>query len=339
METNTKELYSAETAPELLFGLLRARVLSSAICTTAELGVADHLTNGPVHVSDLARATGSHEESLYRLLRCLAAAGIFEEADKGLFSQTPLSEALRSSSPNSFRAGAIMDGQDWFTRPIDGLIHSVRTGDSAFEQIFGMSWLQYFREHGESSAAFNAGMEATTVQLESPVFDRYDFSWAETIADVGGGTGAFLAGILERNPQARGIVAELEEVAEPARRNLEERGLSERCEVIEVDMFASLPFRADVCILKRVVHDWPDEEAIKILTNCRDVVAPTGRILVVEPVVTGFFSALIDVLMLAFGGRERTDEDFERLFSASGLEVSRIVPVTRLVSVVEGTLG
>jgi len=232
-----------------------------------------------------------------------------------------------------------MDGQDWFTRPIDGLIHSVRTGDSAFEHIFKMSWVEYFREHGASAAAFNAGMEATTDQLESPVLDRYDFSWAKTIADVGGGTGAFLAGILERNPQARGILAELEEVAEHARRSLEERGLSERCEVIEVDMFASLPFRADVCILKRVVHDWPDEEALKILTNCRDVVAPTGRILVIEPVVTGFFSALIDVLILAFGGRERTSEDFERLFSASGLEVSHIVPTTRFVSVVEGTLG
>ena len=235
METHTKELYSADTAPELIFGLLRARVLSSAICVVAELGVADYLTNGPVHVSELARATGSDEESLYRILRCLAAAGIFEETDKELFSHTPLSEALRSSSPTSFRAGAIMDGQDWFTRPIDGLIHSVRTGGSAFDHLFGMGVFEYIREHPESSAILNAGMEVTTLQLEMPVLDRYDFSWAKTIADVGGGTGAFLASILERNPQARGILAELKEVAEAARRNLEQRGLYDRCEVIAID--------------------------------------------------------------------------------------------------------
>jgi SAM-dependent methyltransferase len=339
MEANTKELYSAETAPELMFGLLRARVLSSAICTAAELGVADHLANGPVHVSALASATGSHENSLYRLLRCLAAAGIFEETDKGRFSHTPLSETLRSSSTNSLRALAVMDGEEWFTRTVDGLTHSVRTGGSAFDQIHGMGWVEYLREHPESSAIFNAGMEASTVQLEGPVLDRYDLSWANTIADVGGGTGAFLASILERNPQARGILAELNEVAEPARRNLEQRGLSDRCEVVAIDMFDTIPFKADACVLKRVIHDWPDEQAIKILTNCRDIVAPAGRILVIEPVVTGLTSALMDVVLMAVGGRERTDEDFERLFSASGLNLSHIVPVTRFVSVVEGIPG
>ena len=339
MEANTKELHSAETAPELLFGLLRARVLSSAISAAAELGVADHVTSDGAHVSDLARATASDEESLYRLLRCLAMAGIFEEGDERQFSHTLLSEALSGSAPNSLKDLAIMDGQEWITRPTDGLAASVRAGDSIFDRMFGMGWVDYLQKHPDQFAHMNAGLKAVTVQLEEPVLAGYDFSWAKTIADVGGGTGAFLAGVLERTPQARGILAELSEVATPAQRDLEERGLSERCEVVAIDMFDTIPIQADACILKRVIHDWPDEQAIKVLSNCRSVIAPDGRIVVIEPVVTSLSSALMDLLLLAFGGRERTAEDFERLFEAAGLRVSRTIGVSPLVTIVEGRAG
>jgi hypothetical protein len=257
----------------------------------------------------------------------------------GCFSQTPISEALLSSSPNSIRDLAIMDGQEWFTRSVDSLIYSVRTGASAFDHIFGMDWVEYFRNHPEIGAGFNAAMAAATVQLEGPVLDRYDFSWADIIADVAGGTGSFLASVLERNPQAHGILGELEEVTKAARQALAEARVSDRCEVITIDMFTRIPFSANACILKRVIHDWSDEEAIKILANCRDVVAPAGRVVVIEPVVIGLTSALSDVVMMTLGGRERTNRDFERLFSASGLKVSRLVAATPAVSVVEGKVA
>jgi O-methyltransferase domain len=339
VETRAKELYSADTAPELIFGLLRARVLSTAICTVAEIGVADHLQDQPVPVSELARLTSCNEDSLYRLLRCLAIAGVIDEAEPRSFAQTSISEVLSSNSPNSVRDLAIMDGQEWFTRLIDELAYSVRTGAAVFDRVYGMHIFEYFKQNPECAKTFNAGMQAATAQLEMPVVDRYDFSWADTIADIGGGTGAFLEAVLLRNPRARGILGELADVAEAARSYLDSSECSDRCEVVAVDMFDEIPVRADACILKRVIHDWPDEDAVKILENCRNVIGSEGKVLVIEPVIAGLTSALMDVVLLPADGRERTRDDYERIFSAAGLRVARIVSVTGFVSVVEGTIG
>ena len=339
MEIRAKELYSAGTAPELIFGLLRARVLSAAICSAAELGIVDHLHDEPVPVAELARLTKCDEESLYRLLRCLAIAGVIVEAKPRSFVQTSVSEALSSRSPNSIRDLAIMDGQEWFTRPIDELTYSVRTGASSFDEVFGMHVFEYFEKQPEAARAFNAGMQAATAQLEMPLLDQYDFSWATTIADIGGGTGAFLEAVLLRNPLASGVLGDLAEVAEAARGYLGQSECSDRCEVLAIDMFDEIPIQADACILKRVIHDWPDDDAIKILVNCRRVIDPSGRVVVVEPVISDLTSALMDLSLLPFGGRERTTNDYERLFSAAGLKVARIVPVTGFASIVEGMVG
>ena len=339
MHANVDGLYSGETSAEIIHGLARARMISNALVAAAELGIADYLTESPKSVKELASATATREEALYRLMRCLSFAGIFEEVQPRTFTQTQLSEVLTSTSPRSVRDLVLMDGTDWFRGTVDGLLYSVRTGESAFDKIHGQGWVEYFQEHPDQAEIFNRGMANLTDRLELPVVDRYDLSWADTIADVGGGTGIFLAEILERYPRKRGILAELPEVVEPARAFLSERGVLDRCDVISVDMFEDLPFKADACILKRVIHDWSDDQAIGILRNCREVISPTGRLLVIEPLASGFMGALMDLVMMTLGGGERTQEDFQTLLSAANLRLNQVLPVTPLVSIVEGSSG
>jgi SAM-dependent methyltransferase len=313
--------------------------LTQAIYVAAEIGIADLLAAGPRTADELARDTGTHGPSLYRVLRALTSIGLFNEEIDGRFSLTPMGELLGSDTPGSKRPLAIMAGSEFY-RSWGGLLTSVKTGDSAFDKVFGKPFFQYMSMNPDRWRIYDSAMTAVHDSETLPVLDAYDFAPFRTIVDVGGGNGRTLAAILRRHPDARGVLFDLPSVANRAEEVFAGVGLSDRCSIVGGNFFDSVPASGDAYLLRHVLHDWNDDEAISILANCRDAMRPGGRVLVVETVIPSgnepCFGKLLDLMMLVVGGRERTQEQYETLFSAAGLRLTGIVPTAHEVSVIEG---
>ena len=329
----------AET--EQLTRMIAAAALSRAICTIGELGVSDHIQAGvPQPIERLARLTGTHERSLYRLLRFTASYGMFRETGDRQFDHTPLSTVLRSDAADTFRPAAQM-----FHRMFaawDGLDHSVRTGEPGSLKVFGEPLFNYIGRQADLASLFDAGMTAFHGHETAAMLDAYDFSGIKTLADIGGGNGSLLAAVLRRYPQMRGILFDLGHVVGRARSGMQALGLEQRCSVIEGNFFESIPGGADAYLMRHIIHDWNDEQSVQILTHCRKVIPADGRVLLVEFTVSGPNQASLgkdaDMMMLTFpGGMERTVEEYRALFEQSGFRLSKVTTTKSAVSVVEGT--
>ncbi|MFL6600854.1 MAG: methyltransferase [Steroidobacteraceae bacterium] len=325
---------------EQLTHLLAGAALSRAICSIAELGVADHVQEGaPQPVAKLAQLAGAHEESLYRMLRFTAGYGVFREIRHRVFEHTPLSAPLRTDAAGSFRPAAQM-----FHRIFpawEGLHHAVQTGESSFQKVFGQPLFDYIGQHEELAPMFDAGMTAFHGHETYAMLDAYDFGDIETLADIGGGNGSLLMATLRRYPRLKGILYDLGHVVGRTREVFHEAGLQARCSAIEGNFFASVPAGADAYLLRHVIHDWTDEQSVKILSNCRKVLPSHGRILLVEFDVGSANQPSLgkdaDMLMLAFpGGKERTREEYGALFEQSGFRLTNVTPTKSAVCVFEG---
>ena len=297
--------------------------ISQMVHVAAKLGLADLLADGPRTADELAAATGTHARSLYRLLRALASVGVFSEADDGRFAQTPLSESLRRDVPGSQWAMAVMMGDEHYHAWGD-LLESVRTGQTAFDRLYGKPLFDYLGEHPEQAEIFDAAMTSIHGRETQAVLDAYDLSGVGVLADVGGGNGSNLIGILGRYPEMRGVLFDLPHVVERAAANLERAGLASRCQVVGGDFFGPIPVEADAYLLRHIIHDWDDEKAGLILRNIRTAMPEGARLLVVEHVLPPgnepSFGKLLDLNMLLLpGGVERTEEEFRRLYEAVGL--------------------
>ena len=323
---NAGELSSRDA----LLRMTNAFQVSQAIHVAATLGIADLLEDGPRSADELAEATETHAPTLYRMLRALASVGVFAETD-GRFSLTPLAEYLRTDSPSSLRAWAMQIGQQYFWTSWGHLLHGVRTGEPAFPELYGTSAWEYRAAHPEEDAVFNAAMTALSAGVVEAVVRSYDFSEIDVLVDVGGGEGALLTAILAANPALRGILFDQSHVVATAGALLERAGAADRCEIVGGSFFDAVPDGADAYLLKSIVHDWNDVAAIEILRTCRAAMADTGRLLVVEPVIRSGnepdpakFSDLNMLVML--GGRERTADDFEKLYAEAGFRLTSVVP-------------
>ncbi len=325
---------------EQLSRLLVSAALSRAICSLGELGVADHIEIGvPQPVEKLARKTGAHAESLYRVLRFTASYGLFREAANREFDHTPLSGALRTNAQGSFRNAARMFHRIFAAW--DGLHHAVQTGESGFQAVYGQPLFDYIGVHPELAPIFDAGMTAFHGHETDAMLDAYDFSDVGTLADIGGGNGSLLISTLRRYPRLKGLLYDLGHVAGRAREALRALGLEARCVVVEGNFFETVPAGADLYLMRHVIHDWTDEQSVQILRNCRKVVPPHGRILIVEFGVPGANEASLgkdaDMIMLTFpGGQERTQGEYEALFERSGFRLNRAVPTKSPVWLFEG---
>jgi O-methyltransferase domain len=330
----------AQQETEHLTRILISAALSRAVSTIAELGVADLVQTGqPQSVEHLARATNSHEPSLYRILRFMASHGLFEESGNRRFGHTALSAALRSDVPGSYRAAAQLFHHVFAAW--DGLHHSIQTGEPGFNKVFGAPIFNYIPTHPELGPVFDAGMTSLNFYETDAMLEAHDFTGISTLADIGGGNGSLISAVLGRYPNMKGILFDLGHVVGRAQENLKAADLAERCRVMEGNFFESIPAGADAYLFRHIIHDWTDEQSIQILGHCRKVIPANGKLLIVDCVVpagnTPSLSKEYDITMLTFpGGQERTEAQFSSLLKASGFELESITPTTTMISVVEG---
>jgi SAM-dependent methyltransferase len=313
--------------------------ITQGIGVAAELGIADLLADGPQTADELAKKTNTQSDALYRVLRALASIGIFTQDEALRFSSTPLADLLRSDAPESQRSYARMMGSE-FDAAWGELLHSVRTGEPGFQKRFGVPFFQYMTEHPDRHGVYDTAMTAIHGRETEPMLDAYDFGVFETVMDIGGGNGLQLAAILNRYPAIQGILFDLPAVADRARSTISRLGVAERMRVEGGDFFSSVPAGADAYVLRHIIHDWEDPEAISLLRRCREAMKPDGRILIVEMVVPPGnepgFGKWLDLMMLLVAGRERTEEEYRHLLSEAGLTMSRVIPTASDVSIIEG---
>ena len=320
--------------------LLTGYWISQSIHVAAVLGVADLLKDGPKSSTELAAATGTHAPSLYRLLRALASVGVFAEEPHDRFRLTPLAECLRSDRPDSQRSLAIMNGEEHY-RSWGDLLYSVRTGKTAFDHVYGKPVFDFLAENPKSAAVFDEAMTGVHGTETTAMLDSYDFSRFGTIIDIGGGNGTVLTAILQRYSALRGILYDRPHVVERARPRLDKAGVAQRCQTIGGDFFAAVPPGGDAYFMRHIIHDWDDGKAHTILANCRKVMTPAARLLLVETVIPPgnepSFAKFLDLTMLVVpGGMERTEAEYRALFGRAGFRLDRIVPTKGDVSVIEG---
>ncbi len=314
--------------------------VAAAVHTAAKLGLADQLGDGPQSSDEIASAVGAHGPSVYRLLRALTALGLFDEVEPGRFGLNEVGELLQTDHPRSMRSMALFQGADPHWRGWGAFPHSVTTGEPAFEHVHGMGFFDYCQIDPAFSEAFNGAMTGMSAAASEAVVAAYDFGGIEKLVDVGGGHGYLLTRILQRHPELRGVVCDLPHVVEGAKTAIETAGLSDRCELLGVDFFESIP-PGDAYIAKNIIHDWDDEHALKILQQMRAAMQGDGKVLLVEAVITDdnsrSMAMLMDLEMLhaTHGGRERTEAEFAELFQAAGLRLNRIVETTSLFCVLE----
>lgn len=317
--------------------------ISQIVYVAARLGLADRLAEGPKTAEELARMTGTHARSLYRLLSALASVGVFSEDGEGRFRQTPLGECLRKDVFGSKWAMAIMMGEEHL-RCWNDLLESVRTGQTAFDRLYGKPIFDYLGENAEPAQVFDAAMTAVHGRETQSTLDAYDFSGIRVLADIGGGNASNLIAILQRYPEMRGILFDLPHVVDRAEPNIEAAGVADRCEAVGGSFFDGIPVEADAYFLRHIIHDWDDEKAGLILGNVRRAMPGGARLLVVEHVLPPgdepSFGKLLDLNMLLLpGGVERTAQEFEILYERAGFRLSRIEPVDGNLSVIEGEAG
>lgn len=325
-----------------LLEMIAMRHVPQALHVVAVLGIADLLADGPKSSDDLAQTTGSHGRTLYRVLRTLVAAGVFDEDKAGRYRLTALGQPLRSDVADSLRAASIfLSGES----ELEGrLVDCVRSGKTAIELASGITnWIEYYRQEPTRAAVFNAAMTALSNAHYAGVVDAYDFRSIRKLVDVGGGHGRLLSMILTAYPKMRGILFDLPHAFEGGQRAIAEAGLINRCEVVSGDFFRSVPDGGDAYILSRVIHDWADEMAVAILKVVRGALAAKGRLLLFETMIRGdnqlSYPLLSDLnMVIRTGGCERSEAEYRALCKSAGFKLTRVIetPSPTGMTIIEG---
>jgi hypothetical protein len=332
---------AAELPPPMWIYLLsQGTIVSVSLSLAAELGIADHLNDGPRSSQELAQLTSTHPQSLYRLLRLLSSIGIFTEVQPDSFAQTPLSECLRTGVPGSLRSWLRMAGLKNRYQMHGEALHSIKTGEPVFERVVGMEYFAYMAANPDEGEIFNQAMSDLGKGVAAAVVGSYDFSGIGKIIDVGGGHGTLIAAILQKYPKMNGVLFDAAHVAESARESIASAGLAQRCEVVGGDFFKSIPSGCDAYLLRWIIHDWNNQDAVTILRNCRQAMGEKSRLLLIEMVLPAgneFHSGkLLDYIMLTFlGGQERTGEEYESLLREADLRLNKVVPTASDWSIIE----
>ena len=315
---------------ELIWGFMTSQA-SYAGC---KLGWFDLRAGGKRTASDVALHTGSDPLSMQRLLRFLASIGIVVEDDGFQYSCTSLGEWLQPRHPQSLHGLSLLFGAPFFWSSWGDFTETVRTGQPAFDRVMGSPIFEHLSNVPEDAAVFNFGMtSSSTVDIPS-IVATVDFSRFSTIVDVGGGHGALIKAILGRFPTCQGILCDRPSVITSVEQRGWDKFVRDRCSLAACDFFASVPTGGDAYVLRKVLHDWNDEECMRILTNCRRSCEAGASLFVIEALVKPGNqpdpAKWLDLHMLTTqNGRERTEQEFMQLFAASGFELVGTSPVGR----------
>lgn len=331
-----------QPSPEAkVMSIILGKMSATAVSALARLGVADHLESGPKTAEELAALVNARPDLLRRLMRTTEGLGILARTADGKWTQTPMSDVLRTNSSTSLRYLASLISDEWHAHAAALLDDTIRTGQPAVEKACGMPVFEYFRLNPRAGENFDRAMTGFSAMESSAIAEAHDFSGIQSLTDVGGGQGLFLTTILRRYPRLQGTLYERPQVIQGLDGKLNPN-VADRMRLVEGNMFESIPPGADAYIMKRITHDWSNELCGKILRGCRAGIREGGKLLVVDAVVpagSDFSPAkVMDLTMMMFsdGGKERTEDEFRTLFEASGWKLNRISPTASLLSVLEG---
>jgi hypothetical protein len=304
---------------------------AQSAATFARLGIPDLLADDSATASVIADQAGTNTDATYRLLRGLATVGIVEALAEDRFALTPVGQCLRSDVPGSMRSLLIAEMAPGHWLPWGNMEHSIRTGMPAAPKSLGKPAWQYYEEHPEEANHFAQGMSGMSAMAIDAVLEAYSFTGAQLVVDVGGSHGSLLSAVLQKFPEAHGILFDRPNVVSGAGPTLERAGVARRVTCRGGSFFDSVPEGGDVYLLKSVLHDWSDDECVQILSACRKAMIPEGRVVVVEMLISNEGSPspapLIDLNMLVMlTGRERTQQEYGALFTRAGLALSGVVP-------------
>ncbi len=316
--------------PELLiYERVTSLAVTHAVGAVARLRIADALDDGPLTAAELAARLKLDADALHRTLRLLATSGIFALDATGRFSHTRRSLVLRAAHPSRTR-----DAAEYFTGAPNASAYVqfdgwLRTGKSPFESLHQMNVFERFAQHPDESEVFNQVMMGVTLVHARVIARLYPFTEVQRLCDVGGGRGTLLSELLLQHPHLTGVLYDAPSVVESARGLFDRRGVASRAERVGGSFFESVPKGCDAYCLKNVLHDWEDETCVKILKNVRDACEPGARVLVFETLLesneTDLYGSTADVHMgMVCQGRERSRDDFARLFAAAGLKPGRV---------------
>lgn len=340
---------AAPDAPSLqrdLARLIDGYLTTQMLYVAARLGVADVLADGPRTGPEVAAAVGANPDGLTRVLRGLVLEDVLAEDAGGRFALTALGERLREGVPGSLRGAALARGELYWSAA-GGLLRAVTEGGTAFEHVHGEPFFEHLAADPDRQAAFQASMADRARREAADVVAAYDFTGRSEIVDVGGGSGVLLEAILAATPGLRGVLVDRPDAVERARVRLADAGLQTRGDAVVGDFFAAVPAGADVYLLSRVLHDWDDADAERILTTCRAAMPAAARLLVIDAIVPeraldGPEAVRMDIHMLMlFDARERTEAEFGRLLAGAGFELRRVLPTASPagLSVLESVLA
>ncbi|GCE15813.1 methyltransferase [Tengunoibacter tsumagoiensis] len=325
------------------FSILGGEWSARMVQVAAELNIADLLTDGPKTLSEIALSTQTHTPTLKRLLQALVAIGIFAEPEPDTFALTALSQYLCTQNPESLRSFTAFFGLDWTWAIWYQLGYAVKTGESAMRHVHGMNMWQYLETDPHAASLFNKGMAEFSTMVNPSLLEAYDFSAFHSVADIGGGTGNFLALLHEHYPAIQTTLLDRPSVIEAATAQYAGTPFGAHGTFIGGDFFTEIPENQDAYLFKFIANDWDDERVRQILTTCRKAIPAHGKILFAEfmlipqqPAVT---AALFDVAnFLCFdGGHGRTAEEFRALFEEAGFTLQQVIPTTSGLSILEGT--
>ena len=309
--------------------------VTAIVALAARLGLADLLADGPRSSGDLAKATGAHPQALLRFLRACSAYGLVTPTGADTFAVTAEGTCLRSDA-RSLHGFALGMGQPGHLRPFEHLYEGIMENRPVAEDALGMPMWQYYDAHPEAKATLTEHLDEVTAELAPHVVTNVDLTAFKRIVDVGGNQGHFLSALLEAAPDATGVLFDRPEVMDDARQTLTERNLIDRVELVGGDFLETVPEGGDLYLIKGVLHDWDDEGAGRILSNCHQAAAPGSTLLSLEGIVRSEppldqIVHLIDLSMLLLvGGRERTRAEFDALFGGSGYQIADTIALPTL---------
>jgi len=321
-------------------GLLSHLYLTPVLVELIRGRVPDHLDQGPLHATDLAKRAGLDEISLTRALRALAAFGAFREVSAGIFANNSVSDFFRDR-PGGLRNAFLFWGSEHLLQSAAALGHSMKTGEASFVHVFGESFWDRMRRLPEENELFNRALAELRGDEHRQIADAYNWDGVHTVVDVGGGAGSLLAAILEKNKETKGILVEQAEVFPDAERLLSERDVRDRCQFLAGSFFHPIPAKGPVWTISQVLHDWPDADCRTILERCREAMGEMDRLLVIEmltvPCKPNTHVSIIDMMMMLYFGeaRQRTVDEYGELFGATRLELTRVLPTAGAFSIVE----